>query len=92
MLLKVTVSGLVVLGSLFAQSPERPACNARTRGTLWPPRPSNDPRASVELCTAKRWKYRWEPLTVHISELGKNTVRTRPREVAKVTKTPGGGQ
>lgn len=94
MTLKYLLPGLVAIGSLFvqSQSPERPACNARTRGALWPERLSSNSRVPVQLCTAKLWKYRWEPLTVHTSELAKKAERTRPREVAKVAKTPNGGQ
>jgi len=58
---------------------DRPACNARTRGRLWPELANSDPAVArqaarcgeLRICALGKWKYTWQPLTVHIKQLGK---------------------
>ena len=52
----------------------KPACNAQTRGDLWPEtaRASGTP---IEICSKAHKRYRWEQLTVDISQLKGKTER-----------------
>jgi len=51
--------------------PAKPACSAQTRGDLWPEtaRASGTP---IEICSKIHRKYRWEQLTVDVSQLKGN--------------------
>jgi hypothetical protein len=57
----------------------KPPCNARNQGRLWPARAETDGafarRAArcgeLELCALAGWRYRWQRVTVHVSQLGK---------------------
>jgi hypothetical protein len=45
------------------------------------------------MCTAGVWNYRWQPLTVHVNQLGKGHKRdisgcAQPDTVAKDSETP----
>jgi len=61
--------------SCCAQTPEetkkaiKPECNAQNRGKLWPEKTAHAVGVPIEICTAKAWKYRWQQLTVDISQL-----------------------
>ncbi len=50
----------------------KPACTAQTRGKLWPEKTSRANGVPIEICVQKLWKYRWEQLTVDISQLRAN--------------------
>jgi hypothetical protein len=56
--------------------PAKPVCNAQTRGKLWPEtaRVSGTP---IEICSKVHRKYRWQQLTVDISQL-KGAPRRKP--------------
>jgi hypothetical protein len=58
-------------GSCYAEeSPAKPACNARTRGKLWPEKAGRHSLAGpIEMCALRLWRYRWEQLTVDVSQL-----------------------
>ena len=60
---------LLTLCCAFAETPAKPKCEARNRGELWPPVNLRDSCHALEMCTRDVWKYRWEPLTVSISQL-----------------------
>ncbi len=49
--------------------PVKPACNAQTRGDLWPEKTSRGSEVPVEICSKVHRKYRWEQLTVDVSRL-----------------------
>ena len=63
----------------FPQDARKPSCNARNRGRLWPEQANTDRdfarRAArcgeLEMCTRGVWRYGWQPLTVHVSQLGR---------------------
>jgi len=63
----------------------KPACNAEAQGKLWPEKTSRGSGVPVEICVAKYWKYRWEQLTVDVSQL---KARHKP-VVAAVTRAAG---
>jgi hypothetical protein len=67
--------------------PAKPACNAQTRGELWPEtgRVSGTP---IEICSKAHRKYRWQQLTVDVSQL-KGAPRRKPviATLANVTRT-----
>lgn len=77
----------VLLRSLFTlaialnvglpQPPQKPACNAQTRGELWPPRGVRDPSHAAEMCVLEVWKYRWEQVTVPVPRSVKDSRRSR---------------
>ena len=78
---------LVAFGTVcFAEEARRPPCNARNHGRLWPEQANSDrdfaQRAGrcgeLLMCTVGVWKYRWQPLTVHVSQLGKGFKRGIP--------------
>jgi hypothetical protein len=58
---------------------QRPACRASNRGQFWPQAANSDPKAaralsqcgSLEICTTTTWKYKWQPVTVNVRQLGK---------------------
>jgi len=56
--------------------PAEPACNAQTRGELWPEnaRVFGTP---IEICSKAHRKYRWRQLTVDVSQL-KGAPRRKP--------------
>ena len=55
------------------------------RGRLWPEAVNYDPAAArraercgeIFMCRLGAWTYRWEPLTVHVSQLGKGRATKR---------------
>src|SRR5580658_8426668 len=49
--------------------PAKPACNAQTRGHLWPEKTSRGSEVPIEICSKVHRKYRWEQLTVDVSRL-----------------------
>jgi hypothetical protein len=72
----MAVGGWLAIPMLFAISfrapgaePVKPACNAQTRGDLWPEKTSRGSEVPVEICSKVHRKYRWEQLTVDISRL-----------------------
>lgn len=62
---------LLLAGACFAQEAgaAKPQCNAQTKGDLWPEKARRGSGVPVEMCVEKHWKYRWEQLTVDISQL-----------------------
>lgn len=58
----------------------RPACNAVTRGLMWPLEANANGRIAValskqgmlEICTRGPWRFRWSAPVVHISQLQKS--------------------
>jgi hypothetical protein len=59
-------------GSAYAEDspPAKPACNEKTRGKLWPKRAGRHSAVSpIEMCAMHLWRYRWEQLTVDVSQL-----------------------
>ena len=70
----------------FAEESARPACNARNNGQFWPEQANTNHAAArraercgeLQICAPSQWRYRWQPLTVHISQLGKGSKREAP--------------
>jgi hypothetical protein len=78
-ILRMSISLLITL-FCYAESPPatKPACNAHTRGTLWPENAGRHSVAGpVEMCSMHRWKYRWEQVTVDVSQLRANATRQK---------------
>jgi hypothetical protein len=72
----MAVGGWLAIPMLLAISfcapgaePAKPACNAQTRGDLWPENTSRGSEVPVEICSKAHRKYRWEQLTVDVSRL-----------------------
>jgi len=74
------------------QQARRPACNAASAGRFWPDQANSDPTAArklsqcgaLEICSASVWKYKWQPATVNIRQLGKSPLPPSP-ECARLT-------
>ena len=63
---------ILITMSCYAESPSpaKPVCNAQTRGKLWPENTARHAAtAPIELCSMRRWRYRWEQLTVDVTQL-----------------------
>jgi hypothetical protein len=78
---------LALFGTVcLAGEAERPPCNAKQRGRLWPEEANTSREASrraercgnLQMCAVGVWRYRWQPLTVHVSQLGKGPKREIP--------------
>ncbi len=65
-----------------AEVVSKPPCNRQNRGRLWPEQKSARACRAIEICTLHVWKYRWEPLTVHVSQLAKDPKRRAACEEA----------
>jgi hypothetical protein len=67
----------IVLLLLAASS--KPVCNAAHQGRYWPEAANGSRQAlrelyqsgALELCSAGEWKYKWMPLSVHVTRLGR---------------------
>jgi hypothetical protein len=67
----------VAVGCAWAGEPEKPRCNAQHRGELWPATATPGSDQSLQMCTLDVWKYRWEPVTVSVSQLSKERKREK---------------
>jgi hypothetical protein len=58
---------------------EKPACTAANHGRFWPEAANASPEAArrlsrcgaLQMCIVVRHRYRWEPLSVHVSQAGR---------------------
>ena len=63
----------------FSEKNGRAPCNVHNRGRLWPDQANTDPVVASKagrcgqllMCSLVGFKYDWQPLTVHVSQLGK---------------------
>src|SRR5215469_15401923 len=67
----------VVMVCCFAQQSGKPACTARTQGMAWREQNARNACGEIQVCTLNVWKYRWQPVTVHVSQLAKNPKERR---------------
>lgn len=63
------------------QEQSKPECTAQTRGKLWPEKTGHGAATPVEICAPHGWHYRWEQLTVDVSQL-KAAVEDEEKKVA----------
>lgn len=63
------MSGILLLLLLAGAHSVKPACTAELRSSLWPDKAARDSRTPIEMCVRKHGSYRWQPLTVDISQL-----------------------
>jgi hypothetical protein len=72
----VAASGLAKEQESVAQ---KPACRAAIHGHFWPETANTDTNAArklaqcgtLEICTTTGWRYKWQPVTVNVRQLGK---------------------
>lgn len=64
----------------------KPECNAGNVHKIWPEQNNPRPGVPIEICVEKRLHYRWQPLTVDISEL--RAQAKSDRSAAKPGKEP----
>jgi hypothetical protein len=63
--------------SFAASDSDRPVCNKKNVGELWPPEAKTDRVAfwrfsqsgELEVCSRGTWHYRWQGLTVNVRDL-----------------------
>jgi hypothetical protein len=87
------LGGLIVLLAMtcFSEEVVKPPCNAQNRGQLWPLESNYDHQAArraersgtLEICSPGIWKYRWQSLTVHVSQLGAASASEEQRRPAR---------
>jgi hypothetical protein len=73
--MRLLLISAVSLVCCFAQQPDKPVCNKKNQGALWPAPGEADACHPVEMCSLDVWKYRWEPVTVDVSQLAKDRKR-----------------
>jgi hypothetical protein len=67
----------LAIPACFGQDPAKPRCTGKIRGTLWPEAANTDHKAlqraarsgKLEVCAATTWRYRWQPMTVTVTQL-----------------------
>ena len=83
---------LVIVAACAAEPAAKPPCNQRNQGMVWPDRDARSPGTEIQVCSLKVWKYRWEPVTVSVSCLGRNAKRRggcrTPEAPGKETPSP----
>jgi hypothetical protein len=75
--MKLTVVLSLFCAIAFAEKPQRPVCNAETRGQFWPAAANADRDAArkfvqqgeLQMCTVHRWRYKWKSLSVNVRDL-----------------------
>ena len=87
MLVKLIYTLVLISASAGSQPSEKPRCTKENRGMVWPPESARNNCSEVEVCTFHIWNYRWESVTVHVSQLAKNK-RRRPACPAPETSEP----
>lgn len=68
---------LLMVPASFAEDQTKPKCNKQVHGRFWPDEANQDPKLAqtlaktgeLELCVIRRWRYRWEPMTVRLRDL-----------------------
>jgi hypothetical protein len=60
------------LACCFAEQVKKPACDKQHQGMAWPEQDARSACTEIEVCTVGVWKYRWQPVTVHVSQLAKD--------------------
>ena len=79
---RITLCLLMAVGVLAKdQEPAkpRPACKASIHGQFWPDAANSDLKAArqlaqcgaLEICTTTGWRYKWQPVTVNVRQMGK---------------------
>ncbi len=74
---------------LPASARAKPECSAQTEHMLWPEKSERRSGGLVEICVGKHLKYRWQPLTVDISELkGKAKAAAAGNQADRASRAP----
>lgn len=96
-MLKLAVLLTLACATCFAASDaDRPVCNKKNAGELWPPEAGTDRAAfwrlsqsgELEVCSRAPWHYRWQSLTVNVRNLA---VRRGTQADAKKGSKPSSG-
>ena len=75
MLVKLIYTLVLISASAGSQPSEKPRCTKENRGMVWPPERARNTCSEVEVCVFHVWNYRWDSVTVHVSQLAKNKRR-----------------
>lgn len=81
MLSEALLIAIAIAAEVANHGESRPACNAVTRGMMWPLEANGNGKIAVqlskhgllEICTRGPWKYRWVAPVVHIQQLQKES-------------------
>ena len=63
------MTGILILMLVVSAHPVKPVCTAEIKGAIWNGMNAQGRRIPTEMCVKKHRKYRWESLTVDISQL-----------------------
>jgi hypothetical protein len=91
---RTILCGLIAV-SVLAKEQEpsrRPACKAAIHGQFWPAAANTDGRTArtlaqcgaLEICTTTGWKYKWQPVTVNVRQMGKTPLEPTPACAAAI--------
>jgi hypothetical protein len=78
-----------MVAGCLAKEPEaiqKPACKAPIHGQFWPQAANTDVTAArklaqcgaLEICTRTAFRYKWQPVTVNVRQLGKTPQEPTP--------------
>ena len=88
--MKRTILCMLLAASGLAKDQEpavqKPACKAAIHGHFWPDAANTDGNAarklaqcgSLEICATTGWRYKWQPVTVNVRQLGKAPQEVTP--------------
>jgi len=88
--MKRTILCMLLAASGLAKDQEptvqKPACRAAIHGHFWPDAANTDGNAarklaqcgSLEICATTGWRYKWQPVTVNVRQLGKAPQEVTP--------------
>lgn len=76
---RLAAMAVLLSGLCWAEQDGKPRCTAKLRGRFWPEAANSDRElvstlarsGQLEMCVVRVWKHRWEALTVHVGQLGK---------------------
>ena len=94
---RLAVASILLAGASVGQDPAKPRCSARLQGQFWPEQANQDAKLAralsrtgeLELCTLWGWRYRWQSVSVHISQLPKKRGKTpAPTSASASTTVP----
>lgn len=81
--MRLLAAFILLIGTVPGETmpkPERPVCSKESAGRFYPEEANFDPAAAralarkgtLEICTCKRWSYRWMGATVNVKDLRKS--------------------
>ncbi|MBM3761490.1 MAG: hypothetical protein FJW36_14725 [Acidobacteria bacterium] len=77
MLSEALLIAIAIAAEAAGSGQQRPACNAVTRGLMWPVEANGNGKVAIalskqgalQICTKGPWRYQWTSPVVHIKQL-----------------------